>query len=105
MPGDAQVGSELGLGETASLAQAAQQGNAQALLTIGGLYLGASLLVLMLTTLIDGGILLKFLSLSTFLMAGVMVLFEALVQFLQAFVFAVLTCIYLNDVVNLDHAH
>lgn len=30
---------------------------------------------------------------------------ELLVAFLQAFVFAVLTCIYLNDVVNLDHAH
>lgn len=30
---------------------------------------------------------------------------EFLVAFLQAFVFAVLTCIYLNDVVNLDHAH
>jgi F-type H+-transporting ATPase subunit a len=30
---------------------------------------------------------------------------EFLVAFLQAFVFAVLTCVYLNDVVNLDHAH
>ena len=30
---------------------------------------------------------------------------EFLVAFLQAFVFAVLTCIYLNDVVNLEHAH
>ena len=30
---------------------------------------------------------------------------EFLVAFLQAFVFTVLTCIYLNDVVNLDHAH
>jgi F-type H+-transporting ATPase subunit a len=30
---------------------------------------------------------------------------ECLVAFLQAFVFAVLTCIYLNDVVNLGHAH
>jgi F-type H+-transporting ATPase subunit a len=30
---------------------------------------------------------------------------EFLVAFLQAFVFAILTCIYLNDVVNLDHAH
>ena len=30
---------------------------------------------------------------------------EFLVAFLQAFVFAVLTCIYLNEVVNLDHAH
>ena len=31
--------------------------------------------------------------------------FEFLVAFLQAFVFAVLTCIYLNDVVNLGDAH
>ena len=31
--------------------------------------------------------------------------FEFLVAFLQAFVFAVLTCIYLNDVVNLGHGH
>ncbi len=30
---------------------------------------------------------------------------EVLVAFLQAFVFAVLTCIYLNDVVNLGHGH
>ena len=30
---------------------------------------------------------------------------EFLVAFLQAFVFAVLTTIYLNDVVNLDHGH
>ena len=30
---------------------------------------------------------------------------ECLVAFLQAFVFAVLTCIYLNDVVNLGHVH
>ena len=30
---------------------------------------------------------------------------EFLVPFLQAFVFAVLTCIYLNDVVNLGHGH
>ena len=30
---------------------------------------------------------------------------EFLVAFLQAFVFAVLACVYLNDVVNLDHHH
>jgi F-type H+-transporting ATPase subunit a len=30
---------------------------------------------------------------------------ECLVAFLQAFVFAVLTCIYLNEVVNLGHGH
>ena len=30
---------------------------------------------------------------------------EFLVAFLQAFVFAVLACVYLNDVVNLGHHH
>ncbi|MFM8375638.1 MAG: F0F1 ATP synthase subunit A, partial [Phenylobacterium sp.] len=30
---------------------------------------------------------------------------EFLVAFLQAFVFAVLTCVYLNDVVNLGDHH
>ena len=30
---------------------------------------------------------------------------EFLVAFLQAFVFAVLTCVYLNDVVNLSDHH
>ena len=30
---------------------------------------------------------------------------EFIVAFLQAFVFAALTCTYLNDVVNLDHGH
>ena len=29
---------------------------------------------------------------------------ELVVAFLQAFVFAALTCVYLNEVVNLDHA-
>ena len=35
----------------------------------------------------------------------VMTALEALVAFLQAFVFAVLACVYLNDVVNLGHHH
>jgi F-type H+-transporting ATPase subunit a len=30
---------------------------------------------------------------------------EFLVAFLQAFVFTVLACVYLNDVVNLGHHH
>jgi F-type H+-transporting ATPase subunit a len=30
---------------------------------------------------------------------------ELVVAFLQAFVFAALTCVYLNEVVNLDHGH
>jgi F-type H+-transporting ATPase subunit a len=40
-------------------------------------------------------------------MGGVVALtaLEFLVAFLQAFVFAVLACIYLNDVVNLGHGH
>jgi F-type H+-transporting ATPase subunit a len=40
-------------------------------------------------------------------LAGVVALtsLEFLVAFLQAFVFAVLTCVYLNDVVNLGHHH
>lgn len=40
-------------------------------------------------------------------MTGVVALtaLEFLVAFLQAFVFTVLTCIYLNDVVNLGHGH
>ena len=38
-------------------------------------------------------------------MVVAMTALEFLVAFLQAFVFTVLTCIYLNDVVNLDHAH
>ncbi|MBE7218012.1 MAG: F0F1 ATP synthase subunit A [Caulobacteraceae bacterium] len=40
-------------------------------------------------------------------MGGVLALtaLEFLVAFLQAFVFTVLTCIYLNDVVNLGHGH
>ena len=36
---------------------------------------------------------------------SVLTALECLVAFLQAFVFAVLTCIYLNDVVNLGHGH
>ena len=42
-----------------------------------------------------------------FSLGGVVALtaLEFLVAFLQAFVFAVLTCIYLNDVVNLGHGH
>lgn len=38
-------------------------------------------------------------------MVVAMTALEFLVAFLQAFVFTVLTCIYLNDVVNLDQAH
>jgi F0F1-type ATP synthase membrane subunit a len=37
--------------------------------------------------------------------AGALTSLEFLVGFLQAFVFAVLTCVYLNDVVNIGHHH
>jgi F-type H+-transporting ATPase subunit a len=40
-----------------------------------------------------------------FAMVVALTALECLVAFLQAFVFAVLTCIYLNDVVNLGHGH
>ena len=40
-----------------------------------------------------------------FAMVVALTALEFLVAFLQAFVFAVLTCIYLNDVVNLGHGH
>jgi F-type H+-transporting ATPase subunit a len=42
--------------------------------------------------------------LSFALVIGLFVL-ELVVAGLQAFVFAALTCIYLNEVVNLDHGH
>ena len=38
-------------------------------------------------------------------MVVAMTALEFLVAFLQAFVFTVLTCIYLNDVVNLGEGH
>jgi F-type H+-transporting ATPase subunit a len=38
------------------------------------------------------------------MVVGLMLL-ELVVAFLQAFVFAALTCVYLNEMVNLDHAH
>ena len=41
----------------------------------------------------------------SFAMVTALTALEFLVAFLQAFVFAVLTCIYLNDVVNLGHGH
>ena len=38
------------------------------------------------------------------MVVGLMLL-ELVVAFLQAFVFVALTCVYLNEMVNLDHAH
>ncbi len=54
-----------------------------------------------------GGVGLLGLPVAALSLGGVVALtaLEFLVAFLQAFVFAVLTCIYLNDVVNLGHGH
>jgi|SRR5580704_2116786 F-type H+-transporting ATPase subunit a len=41
----------------------------------------------------------------SFAMVVGLVALELVVAFLQAFVFAALTCVYLNEVVNLDHGH
>jgi F-type H+-transporting ATPase subunit a len=41
----------------------------------------------------------------SFAMIVALMLLELVVAFLQAFVFAALTCVYLNEVVNLDHGH
>jgi len=41
----------------------------------------------------------------SFLMIVGLTALEFVVAFLQAFVFAALTCVYLNEVVNLDHGH
>jgi F-type H+-transporting ATPase subunit a len=41
----------------------------------------------------------------SFAMVVGLVVLELVVAGLQAFVFAALTCIYLNEVVNLDHGH
>jgi len=44
-------------------------------------------------------------SLVSFLVIIALLALEFVVAFLQAFVFAALTCVYLNEVVNLDHGH
>jgi F-type H+-transporting ATPase subunit a len=44
-------------------------------------------------------------SLVSFMMIVALMALEFVVAFLQAFVFAALTCVYLNEVVNLDHGH
>ncbi len=41
----------------------------------------------------------------SFAMIVALLALEFVVAFLQAFVFAALTCVYLNEVVNLDHGH
>jgi F-type H+-transporting ATPase subunit a len=41
----------------------------------------------------------------SFLMIVALMTLEFVVAFLQAFVFAALACVYLNEVVNLDHGH
>lgn len=44
-------------------------------------------------------------SVVSFMMIVALMALEFVVAFLQAFVFAALTCVYLNEVVNLDHGH
>lgn len=44
-------------------------------------------------------------SVVSFMMIIVLNLLDLVVAFLQAFVFAALACVYLNEVVNLDHGH
>ena len=44
-------------------------------------------------------------SVVSFGMIVALTLLDFVVAFLQAFVFAALTCVYLNEVVNLDHGH
>jgi F-type H+-transporting ATPase subunit a len=41
----------------------------------------------------------------SFAMVVALMALEFIVAFLQAFVFAALTCVYLTEVVNLDHGH
>ena len=41
----------------------------------------------------------------SFMMIVALMALEFVVAFLQAFVFSALTCVYLNEVVNLDHGH
>jgi len=56
---------------------------------------------------LGGGVALLGFPAAALALSGVVALtaLEALVAFLQAFVFAVLACVYLNDVVNLGHHH
>ena len=42
---------------------------------------------------------------ASFFMVVALIALEFIVAILQAFVFAALTCVYLNEVVNLDHGH
>ncbi|WP_297800568.1 F0F1 ATP synthase subunit A [uncultured Brevundimonas sp.] len=57
--------------------------------------------------IVTGGVAYAFFGVAALSMGMVvaMTALEFLVAFLQAFVFTVLTCIYLNDVVNLGHGH
>jgi F-type H+-transporting ATPase subunit a len=56
---------------------------------------------------LGGGVALLGFPAAALALSGVVALtaLEFLVAFLQAFVFAVLACVYLNDVVNLGHHH
>jgi len=77
---------------------------------IGGhivVYMFASFVVAMGVFALKGGLAslgLAGSALSLSIVVALMAL-ELVVAFLQAFVFAALTCVYLNEVVNLDHGH
>ncbi|HLK26065.1 MAG TPA: F0F1 ATP synthase subunit A [Caulobacteraceae bacterium] len=77
---------------------------------IGGhvvIYMFASFVVGLAVFAMNGGLAsLGFgVSVVSFGMVVGLMLLELVVAFLQAFVFAALTCVYLNEMVNLDHAH
>jgi F-type H+-transporting ATPase subunit a len=77
---------------------------------IGGhvvMYMFASFVVGLGVFALHGGLAsLGFLgSAASFGMVVALIALEFIVAFLQAFVFAALTCVYLNEVVNLDHGH
>ncbi|MEL6359640.1 MAG: F0F1 ATP synthase subunit A [Pseudomonadota bacterium] len=54
-------------------------------------------------SLLGAGIAVKWIAIFPFLGTVAITLLEILVAFLQAYVFAILTCIYLNDAVNVGH--
>jgi len=71
------------------------------------MFVFASFIVAMGTFALNGGLAsLGFVgSALSFAMVMALLLLEMVVALLQAFVFSILTCIYLSEVVNLDHGH
>ena len=79
------IGSAIGVGNIfANFLNGALRNPSAAASQVGNLFVGAALSLSMVVALTS---------------------LEVLVAGLQAFVFTVLTCIYLNDVVNLGHGH